>query len=538
MTEIPAHLLSGKAPRGAAPKSHDREPAPKVEPYKPKSSDNVRFNHEIVTPAMVDRLSAMARENIKWRMKSEPYGVQAYALHLAGNRLGFNFFMEQGLGKTLTTLADFWNRYEAGVSKNMLVVTINSMKLTWYKEALEQAYPFDFHVWPDIKNFPDKPEGQVVVINWDAMRSGRGKEWLQGWMDNPKARVFTAFDESTCAANHTSQQGQSAVDLWAWSRGGTRCLAGLPNPNSPAEFYNQLKITGVPTGTIFHAFRNTFCEMGGHRDKVVLGVKNEDRLANMMKGRAFFADKDTWAPTLPDRFYSRRHVEMTPDQKQVYKTMAAELYAEINDETTVSVEQALSKATKLQQISGGWIYDEYRAVHKIGNGEDPKLEAIKDLIKHTPGKILVFAHFIPSVLKLIKAFPGETYALRKGTKNSLDPANAGMTDGELERQKQRFNEDDSIKLFIAPISVMKFGHTLIGSKAVPCTAAVYYENTYSLLAKRQSQDRNHRWGATADRVDYIDIVCSPIDNYILRALERKTDMADALNTALREVING
>lgn len=523
---VPSFLRTAK-PRGMelVPESAERGKSAAPETFMPDANKNASLNFDIVTPEQVKRLSAEAIEKVKWRLPSTPYGVQAYAVLQAGDALGFNYFMEQGLGKTKTTLADFWNRYEAGLNDCMIVITVNSMKLTWAKEMEEENYPFDIHIWPKVKEFSGNAKGQVIIMNYDAIRAAnKGSAWLNSWiMGN---RPLVVFDESTSIANHGSKQGKAAVGLWAKSRG-VRNLAGLPNPNSPADFYNQLKVTYTDVGHVFYSFRNRFCIVGGFKDKKVIGAKNERDLARVMQGRVFFADKATWAPSLPKRIYARRHVEMTPAQKVAYKTMAKELYAEIQD-GVVEIEQALSKSTKLQQISGGWIYDQDRVVHRIGKGEDPKQEAVKEYLQHADGKTIVFAHYRPSVHRLIEAFPHAAYALSKQE----------MTEDELERQKARFNDDPECTIFIAPIAVMQFGHTLVGTPTNPCTATVYYENTYSRLARSQSQDRSHRWGATGAEITYVDVIASPVDEAIISSLKTKADMAEALTNALKEVIYG
>ena len=488
--------------------------------------DNKVFG-DVLTVEDAMRLGDEAIRTAPWPLKSDPYGVQAYTLIRSGSpspshnvrpKMGFGFFLEQGLGKTKTTLADFWNLYSVGVVDCMVVVTVNSMKATWKAEMEAENYPFDIHVWPDIKKLPSKTKGQVIVINYEALFR-RGGKMLFEWMR--RGRPYLAFDESTGLMNHTSQQAKAGVNM-ATIAVAQRMLAGKPNPMGPQNLWAQLKGIGAPVGN-FYAFRNTFCVMGGYQGRKVTGQKNVDRLVELMKPRTFFADKKTWAPTLPEKKTASLVCEMTEAQKKAYKTMANELYAELDSGQVVEIDQTLHKSMKLQQVASGFIYDENRKAHRIGSGKPAKLELVEDFIDNATGKTIIFAHFEPTIRMLMEAFPGAPFALSKQR----------MTDDELERNKARFNSDDCMLPFIASSSVLKFGHTLVGTPTNPCQNVLFFENTYSLLTRSQAEDRAHRWGASCDLITYYDIICSQVDKDMVRALRNREDLAQALLGALR-----
>jgi SNF2 family DNA or RNA helicase len=69
---------------------------------------------------------------------------------------------------------------------------------------------------------------------------------------------------------------------------------------------------------------------------------------------------------------------------------------------------------------------------------------------------------------------------------------------------------------------------LTGGYGITLTAAntvIYYNNSYDLAIRLQSEDRAHRIGQTS-KVTYIDLV-SPgtIDEKVLKALRSKIDLA-------------
>ena len=498
----------------------------KIEAYVPATE--TLDPSEKLSPEEAAELGARAIEQVPWRLPSKPFGIQAYALQRCGDLSRFGYFLEQGLGKTKTTLADFWNRFEKGLNDSMVVFTVNSMKLTWLAEIQDERMPFDVHVWPNIKTMPANPRGQIIIVNYDASRvsdqdhASRGFRFLQSFM--VRAECYIAFDESTCLMNHGSQQSVAGVQLSGFAKA-VRCLAGRPNPMGPHNLWPQLKALGAPVGN-YYAFRNTFCEMGGYQGRKIIGAKNTDRLLEIMKPRSLFASKRVWAPTLPQKLYSSLYVELTDEQKRAYKTMAEQLFVEIDKDSVVSIERGLHKGLKLQQITSGFVYDEEKKAHWLVKGDPAKLTLLKDFIATATGKTLIFAHFQPTLEMLLKAFPGAPCALARDR----------QTESELEADKARFNSDDCDLPFIASDSVLKFGHTLIGTPTNPCENVIFYENTYSLLTRTQGEDRPHRWGATADNVTYWDLIASGVDRDMVRALRERGDLSMAFLSALEKEV--
>jgi SNF2 family DNA or RNA helicase len=66
------------------------------------------------------------------------------------------------------------------------------------------------------------------------------------------------------------------------------------------------------------------------------------------------------------------------------------------------------------------------------------------------------------------------------------------------------------------------GHTWLHG-----TTVIYFSNSFSYEDRKQSEDRSHRRGQTADRVLYIDLVAlDTVDERVLAALKAKKDLAD------------
>lgn len=461
-------------------------------------------------------------EIIEWPLSRPPFSVQEEAIKRVGQKRGYLWALEQGLGKTDVTLADFWTRFDAGLNKSFIIVCPNSLKLNWLREMRLHQYPFDVEVWPNVKNFEAK-SGQGLIINYEATR-GKGFAFLDNLIDDKD--VYIAFDESTALMTPKSQQHINGV--WLADKCSTiRCLAGRPNPNGPHDFWGQLRAIRANIGT-FWQFRGAYTSRGGYKGKQVIGIKNESRLVERLAPYVFSAKKADWAKDLPPKMPpQQQHVELGPEQQEAYMSMAKHLYADI-EAGRIKVNQRVNSIQKLQQISAGFMIDGMGESHRlVPNLKNPKIQLLKDITENLQTKVLIFGFYQESMKILTECFPDAARLL----------GNKWMSPEEVEREKQRFNEDDDVKFALIQQSAHKWGHTLLGTEARPCDTSIFFENVYSLLTRSQCEDRNHRWGATAGRIWYHDLIASPIDLHAVERLATKEQLSDGLIYTLKEFVN-
>ena len=77
--------------------------------------------------------------------------VQVAALEFAEGKQGVGWFMEQGLGKTLTALTEFSFLFQTGKVDRMIVVAPNTFKKGWLEEVEKHGFQFDVHIWRSTK---------------------------------------------------------------------------------------------------------------------------------------------------------------------------------------------------------------------------------------------------------------------------------------------------------------------------------------------------------------------------------------------------
>jgi len=201
--------------------------------------------------------------------------------------------------------------------------------------------------------------------------------------------------------------------------------------------------------------------------------------------------------------------------RNIYDELKTLMRTEI-EEKELTVHEAIVKVLRLRQIANGTIpSDEGLFTYSYH-----KLEALKEIIEENPDKkIIIWCNFIEE-LKMVSRFLKNNYVEMYG-----DIKNR-------EEIIETFQNDPGVKYFVGQIRTAGMGITLTSSSLV-----VYFSNSFSLEARKQSEDRAHRIGQKYPVV-YIDIIAKKtIDEYILKILRKKMKIADiTLSEFLEEVL--
>lgn len=466
-----------------------------------------------------------------WHLKGQPHKVQAEALRRGRGEKGFAYFMEMGLGKTAVILAEFIDLYTKGEVDGLVVVCPNSLKQNWIDEADKWGVGDKLRkaAWPDLP--PKGKEPFLHAINIEAFSVGGAKGYGVVEKVCKVYKIMLVLDESVMIKNNSSKRTKNLIALSNMARY-TRALSGAPVVQGPHDLWAQLRFIGAITGMNYYQFRNKFCQMGGFKGKQVIGYRKDmqHKLNAMLGHCSFRARKDEWTD-LPEKIYSTRKVEMNKKQKEAYDKMEDEfLYQIANIEegelSETTAEMVITQMMKLMQISSGFVIDDEGEVQVLG-ATNPKVEAVKEALEATDGKVIVFAFYRQSVRTLLEAL------------DEYKPCFIASSDlhKEMNRpqreEKNKFNGDDAHRVMVCQIQSGMYGHTLLGSEEKRCSTSIFYENWYDLNARLQAEDRNHRHGQ--DRaVQYIDLVASDLDKKAIQALQNKQSIAKAVVDHVKE----
>lgn len=463
------------------------------------------------------------------------YTVQLAALDGGYGKPGYAFFMEMGLGKTRTVLAEYAALAMEGRADYLVVVVPNSLKGSWAKEARDLSYPYELEIYSkkpkeqkaQLDQMLKSKKPRVIVVNYEMLLSSFAP-FLSTLIAN--GQVYIALDESIRIKNPKSKVGKKLQELFKGEESShfRRVLSGRPAPQGVHDLWGQFRFIGLMETLTFFQFRNMYCAMGGWMGKKVVGAINLDKLRARTGHGVFRAKKMEWTD-LPSKLPPvTRRVEMLPVQREAYLRMMHDFVLEWG-ERHITVEMAVSAKQKLAQISTGFIYDEGTVHWLMGFADNPKLNDLEEFIDSVENKVIVFYHHKPAKEAI------EALLLKRQEDYLGVILESGLKVEEIEERKRLFNEDPKYKVIFCQSSAHKYGHTLLGLQdTMPCYTTYFFENTYNLDTRVQSEDRNHRHGQRYP-VSYYDVAMCREDMLTIEALQRKDRLEDAL---MKELTGG
>ena len=455
-----------------------------------------------------------------WLLSKPARDVQIEALRQSYPKRGWGHFLDMRLGKTTTALNEFLLFHRDFDVRRLLVVSPAKYKGGWRSEAEEFGVQVPIHVFEAspgkqsaAHEFVGKDEG-IFIINPETLLSG-GMELVQKFVAG--GPFMLVVDESAMFKNPQAKAFRKLLPI-AKAAAFVRILSGKPNPNGAHEFWSQLRLCGFLEGFNFFAFKYTFCKMGGFKGKQIIGLRNPERLNETLSDMCFRAKREDWGLER-DVDYEIVPVDMQPAQSMAYKSMQNDFLVWLSEEKVVSVDIAIAKHAKLQQISSGFLIDEKGDPQPLVQFEKtPKFNDLLDRLEnYINGKTIVLAHYSHTIDCLLSALEGLSPAVIRG----------GMSVEATEAEKWSFNEDPNCRVLVAQAQAAKYGHRLMGSADDPCLSMCFFENTYSLDARSQCEERPQ--GAGQQGTLHIwDYASSKIERDIIKALQRKEALSDVI----------
>ena len=393
---------------------------------------------------------------------------------------------------------------------------VNPKVLVWKADA---SAGYKKKLLEDIESY-NGSDFPIMVFNIESLLSANGMATLKAFLKKHRGTVMGIIDESTCIKNHKAKRTKAALEIGSKCRV-RRIATGSPITNSPLDLYSQFAFLDkqiIGCGS-FYAFRNIFAEIerittrqGQSFDKI-LKYKNLPLLAKRIADFSFRVTKKECLD-LPEKVYVTRDVELTPEQKRLYKEMKNLSFAMLDDEI-MSVQVALTKILRLHQILCGSYTTDDGEIKKIPNN---RIEALSEVLDETSGKVIIWANYLQNI-EDIKQLLTEKY----GAESFVVYTGATGNDDRVEAIKLFQNANSPVRFFLGNVQTAGRGITLTAASTV-----IYFSNNYSLEMRQQSEDRAHRVGQT-NNVTYVDLVVrDSLDEKIIQALLAKRNIANEI----------
>jgi SNF2 family DNA or RNA helicase len=254
--------------------------------------------------------------------------------------------------------------------------------------------------------------------------------------------------------------------------------------------------------------RRTF---SGRSINLVVGYKNIPELSTKLKQFSYRVAKEECLD-LPAKVYTKRSVELTKEQQELYATMKRAAIAQ-HEGKLMTTESALTTLMRLHQITCGTFKADDGTIKHLKNN---RLQALHDCLEEVDGKVIIWATYREDIKKIVDS-------LKKAYGEASTVEYHGGVDATLRQENIALFQEKKgpTRYFVGNAQTGGYGITLTAANTV-----IYFSNNYDLEKRLQSEDRAHRIGQTGS-VTYVDLVAEKtIDEKIIKALKEKVDFAN------------
>ncbi|MAJ22241.1 MAG: hypothetical protein CMI75_00435, partial [Candidatus Pelagibacter sp.] len=301
-----------------------------------------------------------------YKYKSKPFAHQKKALEMSWDKEVFAYFMEMGTGKSKVLIDNIAMLYNAGKINGALIVAPKGVYKNWFDQEIPNHMP-DYvpkkiGLWRTDPNAKDlKPlfstgaDLHILIMNVEAFSTKKGMHFAEKFLNSHKNLM--AIDESTTIKNPGALRTKNIVSLRPLTKY-RRILTGSPVTKSPLDLFTQCYFLDpfLLDQSSYYAFRTRYAvcrkiNVSGRSVEIVVGYRNLPELSEKLKPFSYRVLKDDCLD-LPKKTYMKRIVELTDEQKKVYKQMKQEAIAFLNGKMVTSA-TVITQLMRLHQITCG-----------------------------------------------------------------------------------------------------------------------------------------------------------------------------------------
>lgn len=473
-----------------------------------------------------------------YRFKLPPFEHQLATWQHSKDLAEYAIFWEQGTGKSKVTIDTACHQYLEGIIDAVLVVAPNGVHRNWIVDEIPIHCPDDVFSESMLHCFQTKKKGTIphkkacqqiiqykdglkwLAISYDALMTKEGKKVVKEYLVSNK--VFYVLDEAQRIKTPRAKRSMVVIASakYAVSR---RVLTGTPIANSPFDIYNIIKFLeedfwkphGFSSFVVFKHFFGIFKKMYNSKTNrefdMLLEYTNLSRLYEIIKDISSRVTKDE-VLDLPPKLYNKRYFELSSKQAALYTQLKEEFMILLGSGETITAPLAITRLLRLQQVTCGYLpIDDEKGKLVMIDEKNERLKVLRELIEETPNKTIIWARFTKDIDLIMEML----------TELGRKPVRYDGSTGDDDRAKAKIGfQTGDFTDFVANAAAAGEGLTLHAARTV-----VYYNNSFSLTQRLQSEDRAHRIGQEHP-VNYFDLIAQDtVDEYIVSSLREKQSIA-------------
>ena len=463
-----------------------------------------------------------------YKFKTKPFAHQLKALEMSWDKKVFAYFMEMGTGKSKVLIDNMSMLYDKGHINGALIIAPKGVYKNWFDAEIPNHMPDHIEkkmvLWESSASkskekelntlFKSDHDLHILIMNVEALSTKKGKQFAYKFLNCHKSLM--AVDESTTIKNPGANRTKNIIELGkhvAYKR----ILTGSPVTKSPLDLYTQCWFLDpwLLDQQSYYSFRTRYALMrkilvNGRQIEIVVGYRNLGELSEKIKPFSHRVLKDDCLD-LPPKTYMKRTIQLSEEQKKVYKQMKEIALATLNGKLTTT-HNVITQLMRLHQITCGHFKADDGSTQTLASN---RLDELMDVLSEMEGKAVIWAHYRYDIEVIVEAIKKEY-----GDDSVVTYYGDTNTDDRQKAIKLIQDPNSKVRFLVGTPQTGGYGITLTGASTM-----IYYSNGYDLEKRQQSEARIDRIGQEKP-MTYIDIIAEgTVDEKIVKALRTKVDIA-------------
>jgi SNF2 family DNA or RNA helicase len=436
--------------------------------------------------------------------------------------------MEMGTGKSKVLIDNMSILYDKGLINGALIIAPKGVYKNWFDSEIPTHMADHIEkkmvLWESSAGkskekeldtlFKSSYDLHILIMNVEALSTKKGKQFAEKFLSCHK--TLMAIDESTTIKNPGANRTKNIIAIGKHVTY-KRILTGSPVTKSPLDLYTQCWFLDpwLLDQQSYYSFRTRYAltrkiNVSGRQVEIVVGYRNLGELSDKIKPFSHRVLKDDCLD-LPPKTYMKRTIQLTEEQRKVYKQMKDIALATLNGKLTTT-HNVITQLMRLHQITCGHFKSDDGQTQKIASN---RLNELMDVLSEMEGKAVIWAHYRYDIEVIVEAIKKEY-----GDKSVVTYYGDTSTDDRQKAIKLIQDPESPVRFIVGTPQTGGYGITLTGASTM-----IYYSNGYDLEKRQQSEARIDRIGQEKP-MTYIDIIAEgTVDEKIVKALRTKVNIA-------------
>mgnify|MGYP003324029663 CR=1 FL=1 len=348
-----------------------------------------------------------------YKFKTKPYEHQLEALEKSWAQDTYALFMEMGTGKSKVLVDNIAMLYDKGAIRAALIVAPKGVYKNW--NDIEFPVHLPDHVnhtkvlWdPSITKkkqmeldtlFDGGEDLKILIMNVEAFSTKKGLDFAYSFLNIFLGRALIGIDESTTIKSPTAKRTKNILKIGELAKY-RRILTGSPVTKSPLDLYTQCKFLDpfYLDEASYYSFRARYANMvkrnfGGRSVQLVTSYRRLDELAEKLDKFSYRVLKEDCLD-LPEKVFTKRLVELTDEQKKIYRQMKEMALAILDDGKMMSTMNVMTQLMRLHQVTCGHFKADDGTITHLKNN---RLDSLMQLLEETECKVIIWANYVEDI---------------------------------------------------------------------------------------------------------------------------------------------